>query len=251
MNSLYKNKISEEILESFNTIEKKILFLSFLGLYVEYNLNDFSSNVTFEDYCKFIEYLINHIGPNIDSEGGIIAMLKIIFNFISNRDFDGKSFVLSPNIKLSESIIKAASPFFKPNKITFVYYFLTNAQRIFILLNTLEKENNINGHFLNYIENINLLSLDIIDNYTNLLKNKENIPTELENTIIILKDSMLTYLKQDATNENLKPILKRITLQYLNLIPLIDNENKFLAISYWEMIYYLQLKDNSNVVLSE
>ena len=109
----------------------------------------------------------------------------------------------------------------------------------------------MDGHFLNYIENINLLSLDIIDNYTNLLKNKENIPTELENTIIILKDSMLTYLKQDATNENLKPILKRITLQYLNLIPLIDNENKFLAISYWEMIYYLQLKDNSNVVLSE
>ena len=109
----------------------------------------------------------------------------------------------------------------------------------------------MDGHFLNYIENINLLSLDLIDNYNNLLKNKKNIPKDLENSIIILKDLMLTNLRQDAIKENLKPILKRITLQYLNLIPLIDNENKFLAISYWEMIYYLQLKDNSNVFISE
>ena len=65
-----------------------------------------------------------------------------------------------------------------------------------------------------------------------------------------LKDIILKYIKQDCNLEIIKSILKRITLQFLTLIPLID-ENKSTAIPFWEIIYYLQLKDSSNKVVSE
>ncbi len=67
----------------FSNIDNVINFLCYFGLYGEYNLNKFKNTVDNKDYSSFIDVLLNKIGPNIQKEGGILAMMKILQNYIN------------------------------------------------------------------------------------------------------------------------------------------------------------------------
>jgi hypothetical protein len=252
MNSLSEVKKQEEVNKTFESLETKILLLCYMGFYVEYNLNDFDSTVAFNDYCKFCDYLINSLGPTINCEGGIIAMLKILINFLHNREFDGKNYFLKNSSKIAESIFKAAIPFYKFENITFDFSFLSHLAKLFDLLGTQNKDNTISDNYLNYIENVTLRSLEFMDNYINSLKLKQPIHSELESTISIIKDVTMNYIKQDCNQEILKNIMKKLSTQCLDLIPLIDGENKkSAALPFWEMIHILLIKDSSDKIVKE
>lgn len=64
-------------------MDNVINFLCYFGLYSEFNLNKFKNTVENKEYSSFIDVLINKIGPNIQKEGGILAMIKILQNYIN------------------------------------------------------------------------------------------------------------------------------------------------------------------------
>jgi hypothetical protein len=67
----------------FSNFDNVINFLCYFGLYSEYNLNKFKTTVDSKDYSSFIDVLLNKIGPNIQKEGGILAMMKILQNYVN------------------------------------------------------------------------------------------------------------------------------------------------------------------------
>ena len=67
----------------FSNIDNLTNFLCYFGLYSEFNLNKFKNTVENKEYSSFIDVLINKIGPNIQKEGGILAMIKILQNYIN------------------------------------------------------------------------------------------------------------------------------------------------------------------------
>ena len=85
LNCFSEIKKNDEISLMFDNLDKKILFLCYFAFYVEYNLNEFNAAVIFNDYCKFIDFLIDKLSININNEGGVIAMIKILLNFLSNN----------------------------------------------------------------------------------------------------------------------------------------------------------------------
>ena len=80
--STNNEKDDVELASIFANFDNVTLFLCYFGLYIEFDINKFKNSVNLNDYASFIYVLINKIGSKINNQGGVLALLKILQNWI-------------------------------------------------------------------------------------------------------------------------------------------------------------------------
>ena len=201
-----------ELSSVFEKFDNVILFLCYFGLYTEFDINNFKNKVNFKEYSEFIDVLINKIGPIINNEGGIFAMIKILHNYLSFNP-ESKNHLITNNSKFNEVLLKAGMNFYKPANYTFINQFLRDLQKIFDSVGNMINEGKFTEGYLNFLENIYLRSFEVFDLYELLLNGEDPIDQKFIETIKIVKNYVLLYLKQEGNDSFIKSSIKKLSKQ--------------------------------------
>ena len=186
------------------------LFLCYFGLYIEFDINKFKNSVNLNDYASFIYVLINKIGSKINNQGGVLALLKILQNFLF-IDSESKNHLILQNNKFDEVLLKVGINFYKPLNYPFINEFLKEFQKIFDSIGYKTNEGRSTESYLNFLENIFLRSFEFFDHYNNLLSGNDPINPKFEETLVSIKDYVIQYLKQEGNDHYIKSSIKKLS----------------------------------------
>jgi hypothetical protein len=211
MNSFVDKKPREgkNVFDNFDNVSK---FLGFLGLYQDFNVNEFNEKLALQDACKFTDVLVKEIGPNIKSEGGVLAMTKVLQNFLKKGD-EFKNHLLIKNNKFDEVILKSAMNNFKPNSYEFDNTFLKDFDKLFDTIGKTTEQGNLTESYLNYLEHVYLKSPEILEHYNDKLNSDEKLDPKLEELVNSVKNYVNLYLNQDGNDSVVRTNIKKLANQ--------------------------------------
>jgi hypothetical protein len=203
-----------ELAEIFTDFDNVTNFLCYLGLYTEFDINKFKNSVDFKDYSAFIDALVNKLAPGVKNEGGVLAVMKILQNFLV-IDPESKNHLLVKNNKFDEVLLKSGMNFYKPANYPFIQKFLKEFQNIFDQIGDKTTEGRLTESYLNYLENIYLRSFEVFDHYNTLLNSNEPVSPNFEETVASIKDLVTLYLKQEGNDNFIKSSIKKLSNQVI------------------------------------
>ena len=209
-----------ELSSIFENFDNVTLFLCYFGLYTEFDINKWKNATNFKDYSSFINVLINKIAPNIKNEGGVLAVFKILQNFL-NIDPDSKNYLIINHNKFDEILLKVGLNFYKPTNYQFINKFLKDFQRIYDGIGIKTNEGKLTESYLNFLENIYLRSFEVFDQYNNLLNGIDPIDPKYEETVLTIVEYVTLYLKQEGNDNLIKSSIKKLS-KHVNFIIKID-----------------------------
>ena len=195
----------------FETNDNVTLFLCYFGLYTEFDINGIKNAIDFKDYSFFIEVLLNKLLPNINNEGGLLAVIKILKNFLL-INVESKNYLLNLNNKFHQALLKIGLTFYNPSNYNFIYKFLNEFQQIFDTTG-FKINDKITDVYLIFIENIYLRSFEIIDFYINLLNSIDPINPIFEETLSLVLKFVTLYLSQEGNENYVNSSIKKLSHQ--------------------------------------